>query len=65
MFQIGLKKFLLLKKLKILFCGHVFSNLNGEEIFGTFRKNELKKNTNSKKRSSELNYMESQMERPR
>ena len=37
-FQIGLKKFLLLKKLKILCREHVISDLNREEILGTFYK---------------------------
>ena len=41
--QIGLKKFLWLKKLKIQFHGHVISYLNGEEIIGTFYKKELQK----------------------
>ena len=45
MFQIGLKKFLLLKKVKILFCGkYVISDLKGEEIVGTFYEKEVKKN---------------------
>ena len=44
MFQIGLKKFLLLKKLEILFCGkYVISDLKGEEIVGTFYEKEVKK----------------------
>ena len=38
MFQIGLKKFLWLRKLKILFC-----DFNGEEIVGMFYKKELQK----------------------
>ena len=45
--HIGLKKFLWLKKLKILYCGHVINDLNGEEITGTFYENELQK-TNQK-----------------
>ena len=32
-----------LKKLKILCCGHVISDLNREEIVGTFYKNKLQK----------------------
>ena len=43
MFQIGLKKFSLLQKLKTLFCGHAISDLKVEEIVGTFYKKELKK----------------------
>ena len=46
--QIGLKKFLWLKKLKIQFHGHVISYLNGEEIIGTFYEKELQK-ANQKK----------------
>ena len=42
-FQIGLKKFLLLKKLKILCREHVISDLNREEILGTFYIKELQK----------------------
>ena len=38
MFQIGLKKFLWLRKLKILFC-----DFNGEEIVGMFSKKNYKK----------------------
>ena len=45
--HIGLKKFLWLKKLKILYRGHVINDLNGEEITGTFYENELQK-TNQK-----------------
>ena len=41
--QIGLKKFLKLKKLKILFHGYVINDLNGEEIIGIFYENELQK----------------------
>ena len=41
-FQIGLK-FLRLKKLKILFRGHVVNDPNGEEIAGTFYEKELQK----------------------
>ena len=43
--QIGLEKFLWLKKLKILFHGHVINDLSGEEIIGTFYE---KKNTKNK-----------------
>ena len=39
--QIGQKKFLLLVKLKILFLGRVISDLNGEEITGSFYEKEL------------------------
>ena len=39
--QIGLKKYLLLKKLKILFL--VIKGLNDEEIIGTFYEKELQK----------------------
>ena len=39
-----MKKYLLLKKLKILFRGlNVISDLNGEEITGTFYEKELQK----------------------
>ena len=41
-FQISLKTFLWLKKLKILYC-YVITGLNGKEIVGTFYKNELQK----------------------
>ena len=47
MFQIGLRKFLWLKKLKILCRGHVINDFNAEEIVGTFYKKELQK-TNQK-----------------
>ena len=40
---IGVKKYLLLKKLKILFRGLVINDLNGEEITGTFYEKELQK----------------------
>ena len=41
--QSGQKKFLLLKKLKILFCEHMYviEDLKGEEIAGMFYENEL------------------------
>ena len=42
-FQIGLKKFSWLRKLKILCCEHVITDLNGEEIFVTFYENKLQK----------------------
>ena len=45
--QIAQKKFLRLKKLKILCRGHVINELNGEKIVGTFYENELQK-TNQK-----------------
>ena len=41
MFQIGLKMFLWFKKLKILFRGHVISDLKGEEIVRAFYEKEL------------------------
>ena len=47
MFQIALRKFLLLKKLKTLYCGHVFRDLKGKENVGTFYEKELQK-TNQK-----------------
>ena len=48
MFQIGLKKFLWLKKVKnTVPRTHVISNAKGEEIVGTFYKKELLK-TNQK-----------------
>ena len=40
--QIGLKKYLLLKKLKIQFRG-LINDLNGEEIMRTFYEKELQK----------------------
>ena len=43
-FQIGLKKFLWLKMVKILFGEHVISVLHGEEIVGMFYEEELHKN---------------------
>ena len=43
MFQIGLKKILLLQKLKILCCGHVISDLKGEDIVGRFYEKNCKK----------------------
>ena len=39
--QIGLKKFLWLKKLRILCRGHAINYLSGDEIVGIFYKNEL------------------------
>ena len=39
--QIGLKKFLWLKKLRILCRGHIINNLSGDEIVVIFYKNEL------------------------
>ena len=42
--QIGVKKILWLKRLKILFSGgYVINDLNGEKIVGTFYKNRLQK----------------------
>ena len=43
MFKIGRKKFSLLRKLKILFRGHVISDLKGEEIVATCYQKELQK----------------------
>ena len=40
---IGLKKFLWLKKLKILFRGHFINDLNGVKIVGTFDKKDFQK----------------------
>ena len=46
--QIGLKKFLWLKKFKKLCCWtYVVKDLNGEEIVGTFHQKEFQK-TNQK-----------------
>ena len=45
--QIGQKKLLWLKKLKILCRGHVINDLNEEEIVGTFYENDSQK-TNQK-----------------
>ena len=42
-FQIGLKKFLWLKKLKILSWTYFISNINGEEIAGIFYEKKLQK----------------------
>ena len=61
-FRIGLKKFLLLKKLKML-CSDI-SDLNGEEIVGTFYekilRKKIKKSLELKKYSKEkaINYMQ-------
>ena len=62
--QIGLK-FLRLKKLKILFRGHVVNDPNGEEIAGTFYEKELQKKKKIKNglqlkessRKEVINYM--------
>ena len=44
MFQIGLKKFLWLKKVKnTVSWTYIISNLKGEEIVGTFYEKELEK----------------------
>ena len=43
MFQIGLKKFLWLKKLKIFSWTYFISNINGEEIAGIFYEKKLQK----------------------
>ena len=40
------EEILSLKKLKILFHGHVINDLNGEEIIGTFYEKELQKKIN-------------------
>ena len=42
--QIGQKKFLLLVNLKIQFRGHAFSDLNGEEITGSFYEKRIANN---------------------
>ena len=60
MFQVGLKRFLRLKKLKAPFCGHVISDLKGKEITGTFYKNckntkKPKKNNNNNNNSKQTN----------
>ena len=44
-FQIGLKKFLWLKKFKILCCWHVINYLNGEESVETSYEKNCKKQT--------------------
>ena len=41
MSEVGQKKFLLLVKLKILFCDYVISDMNDEEIIGTFYEKEF------------------------
>ena len=42
--QIGLKKFLVIKKIKITVpWAYVINDLNGEEFIGTFYENELQK----------------------
>ena len=56
--QTGLKKFLLLVKLKIPFHGHVINDLNGEEIIGTFYEEELQKTNQQEFRIEKvINYM--------
>ena len=52
--QIGLKKYLLLKKLKIT-C--VINDLNGEEITGTFYEKELQKANQVIKRKGDKIYV--------
>ena len=47
-FQIGLKNFLLLQKLKILFRGHVTSDVKGKKNAVIFNKKEIKKKKNQK-----------------
>ena len=42
-FQVGLKKFLLLKKLKALCCGHTLLVILKDLIVGTFYEKELQK----------------------
>ena len=44
MFQIDLKKFLWLKKLKMLCCEHMLLLILRKEIVGTFYEKELQKN---------------------
>ena len=64
MFQIGLKKFFLIKKVKnTVLWTYVTSDLNGEKIVGTFYKKEFQK-TNQKEFRTEkvvkkkvINYM--------
>ena len=46
--QIGLKKLLPLRKLKIPFHGHVINDISGEETIGKFYEKELQK-TNQQK----------------
>ena len=41
--QIGFKNFLWLKTLKILYCGHLISDIKGEEIVLNFYESELQK----------------------
>ena len=48
MFQIGRKKYLWLKELKILCYGYFISDFNSEEIDGTFYEKELKKKKSQK-----------------
>ena len=48
-FQIGLKNFLLLQKLKILFRGHVTSDVKGKKNAVIFNKKEIKKQKKNQK----------------
>ena len=43
MYQIDVKKFLWLEKLNTVLCTYGISDLNGEEIAGTFQEKELQK----------------------
>ena len=53
--QIGVKKILWLKRLKILFSGgYVINDLNGEKIVGTFYKNRLQKKNYKKIRNEKV-----------
>ena len=52
--QIGQKKFLSLAKLKILFCGLVISDLNGEPITGSFYEKEFQKTDHKKFRIEQI-----------
>ena len=55
--QIGLKKFLCLKKLKILFCGHVINGLTRKEIVGTFYKKKLRKTNQKEFKENVINFI--------
>ena len=54
--QISLKKFLWLKRLKILWRGHIISDLNGEEIVWTFYEKELHKQNKLKKKVNQKEF---------
>ena len=64
--QIGLKKFLWLKKLQTLF--HVITDLNGEEIFETFHEKKIHKRNQKKFITEEIikkaiNYMDNRKDK--